>query len=490
MVFQRMPQVGLALITLGFAQIAEAQYKQQTAPVLAQLTAPTVVALSSDGNTLAVGIQYANQGGTGTTLVFTRSGGVWTQQGNGLVGSGLGPQSFEGSDVALSSDGNTLAVGGRGDNNATGATWVFTRNAGVWTQQGSKLVGTGAAGTSEQGTSVALSSDGTTLAVGGFFDNNASGATWVFTRCAGVWTQQGAKLVGSGAIGNASQGYSVALSWDGNTLAVGGYFDNTETGATWVFTRSGGVWTQQGSKLIGTGSEGNSPEQGVSVALSSDGNTLAAGALNDNSATGATWVFTRVGGVWTQQGSKLVGSGAIGNANQGASVALTPDGNTLAVGGLQDNGGTGATWAFARSNGFWTQQGSKLVGTAVDGNKDQGSSVALSSDGKTLGVGAMGGGVYIFVPTPQPIPIFASCSGGSGPCTATANCPSGMGIVSGWSFYLVPDGGDAPYGVCGTASAACTAGANSCSTTTTTQGCPNAGWGTQSALVAISCSPQ
>jgi hypothetical protein len=79
------------------------------------------------------------------------------------------------------------------------------------------------------------------------------------------FTQQGPKLVGSGG-GNSAQGDSVALSADGNTAIVGGPDDNGSIGAAWVFTRSGGVWTQQGPKLVGTGAVGGF--QGLSVALS------------------------------------------------------------------------------------------------------------------------------------------------------------------------------------------------------------------------------
>jgi flagellar basal body rod protein FlgF len=150
-------------------------------------------------------------------------------------------------------------------------------------------------------------------------------------------------LVGSGFSGPASQGYSVGLSADGNTAIVGGPNDNVDTGAAWVFTRSNGVWTQQGSKLVGTGTIYlNTTYQGISVALSPDGNTAIVGGEGDNSFTGAAWVYTRSGGIWTQQGSKLVGSGAVGDASQGASVALSSDGNTAIVGGPIDNGETGA----------------------------------------------------------------------------------------------------------------------------------------------------
>jgi hypothetical protein len=86
------------------------------------------------------------------------------------------------------------------------------------------------------------------------------------------FTQQGGKLLGTDAVGASFQGYSVAFSSDGNTAVVGGLGDNAFAGAVWVYTRSGGVWTQQGSKLVGTGAVG-AAQQGSSVALSADGNT-------------------------------------------------------------------------------------------------------------------------------------------------------------------------------------------------------------------------
>jgi hypothetical protein len=113
----------------------------------------------------------------------------------------------------------------------------------------------------------------------------------VFTRSGGAWTQQGSKLTGSGESGAGDFGYSVALSGDGNTALIGGYKDNSFVGAAWGFTRSGGAWTQQGSKLTGSGESG-AGWFGVSVALSSDGNTALIGGPGDNSWVGAAWVFT------------------------------------------------------------------------------------------------------------------------------------------------------------------------------------------------------
>jgi hypothetical protein len=111
------------------------------------------------------------------------------------------------------------------------------------------------------------------------------------------FTQQGSKLVGTGAVGDASQGSSVSLSGDGNTAIVGGPSDDSSAtgiigpGAAWVFTRSGGVWGQQGSKLVGTGAIGVTG-QGSSVSISGDGNTAIVGGPHDDFA-GAAWVFAQ-----------------------------------------------------------------------------------------------------------------------------------------------------------------------------------------------------
>ncbi len=103
---------------------------------------------------------------------------------------------------------------------------------------------------------------------------------------------------------------------------------------------------QQGSKLLGSGETGQG-YFGYAVALSGDGNTALIGALNDNSALGAAFVFTGSGGVWTPQGSKLTGSGEIGQGEFGYAVALSGDGNTALIGALNDNSSVGAAFAFA-----------------------------------------------------------------------------------------------------------------------------------------------
>jgi hypothetical protein len=116
-------------------------------------------------------------------------------------------------------------------------------------QQGPKFTAADENGGGGFGSSVALSADGKTALVGGYPDNNAVGAAWVFTRSRGTWIQQGPKLTANDEAGHGSFGVSVALSADGNTALIGGSPDNNAVGAAWVFTRSGGAWTQQGPKL-------------------------------------------------------------------------------------------------------------------------------------------------------------------------------------------------------------------------------------------------
>ena len=168
-----------------------------------------------------------------------------------------------------------------------------------WTQQ-QKLVASNSDG-SLQGTSVALSADGSTAIVGAPLEpdttnSGAAGAGWVFSQSNGSWTVQ-QKLVGSESAGS-NQGTSVALSADGSTAMVGGpsvYPD----GAAWVFTQSNGSWTEQ-QRLVGSGvteSNGGLPLQGTSVALSANGSTAIVGGPGDNfngnsGSIGAAWAFS------------------------------------------------------------------------------------------------------------------------------------------------------------------------------------------------------
>jgi hypothetical protein len=351
------------------------------------------VALSADGDTALIGARY-DTSDAGGAWVFTRSGSTWTQQGGKLVGTGhVGEGEFAhvgegefGASVALSGDGDTALIGGPADDDGKGAAWVFTRAGSTWTQQGAKLTGTGESGKGRIGDSVALSGDGNTALIGGPRDDERQGAAWVFTRSGSTWSQQGAKLTGTGEVGEGRFGSSVALSEGGGTALVGAPRDDATTGAAWVFNRSGSTWTQEGEKLTGTG-EAGAGEFGHSAALSADGNTALIGGPGDEGGAGGAWAFTRSGATWSQQGEKLTGTGESGEGKLGFSVALAGDGNTALIGGPGDEGGAGGAWAFTRSGATWSQQGEKLTGTGGVGAGESGRSVALSAVGDTALIG-------------------------------------------------------------------------------------------------------
>ncbi|MFM7358072.1 MAG: beta strand repeat-containing protein, partial [Sediminibacterium sp.] len=378
----------------------------------------TGVAISADGNTAIIG-GFLDNSNRGAAWIFTRTGSTWSQQGNKLVGTGIEGTSVQGFSVDISADGNTVIIGGYGDKFGVGAVWIFKRTGSTWNQQGNKLVGSDRVGPSYQGYSVALSADGNTAIVGGFLDNNNTGAAWIFSRNGDTWTQQGTKLVANDASGLARQGWSVSLSADGNTAIIGGYRDNGFKGAAWIFNRNGSVWTQQGNKLVGTDVIGNA-QMGYSVALSADGNTAIMGGPADNNDKGATWIFTRAGGIWSQQGNKLVSQDAVGNAYQGNAVSISADGNTAIIAGYREDDFKGASFVFNRSGNSWSQKYNKLAGNGSVGNANLGWSIDLSSDGNTAIVGGWTdnsdvGASWMFTYVPPPnITSFSPSSVGTG----------------------------------------------------------------------------
>jgi hypothetical protein len=429
----------------ALAQFSQLGAKLVGTGAVGQSEQGAAAALSADGNTAIVG-GPGDDGNIGAAWIYTFGGGVWTQQAK-LVGTG-GGAAEQGASVAISADGNTAIVGGPHASSNTGAAWIFTRNGSTWTEQGSRLVGTGGGANAGQGYSVSISADGNTAIVGAPGTASDAGAVWIFVRSGGVWTQQGSKLVGTGASGAAGQGWSVALSADGATALVGGPDDKGGTGAAWVYTLSGGVWTQQGAKLVGTGA-GGAANQGSAVSLSADGNTAIVGGPDDASNTGAAWIFVRSSGVWTQQGAKLVGTGATGAAYQGTSVALSGDGNTAIMGGYKDNTNIGAFWALSRSGTTWTQQGSKLVGTGEVDNSEQGISVALSADGGVAIVGGLQdndstGAAWIFAQPAAPALQVTPATN-----IAAAGNPGGPFAPASFQYQIGASAGSFNYSISG-----------------------------------------
>jgi phosphodiesterase/alkaline phosphatase D-like protein len=362
------------------------------------------VALSSTGEYALVGAP-GDAARVGAAFVFLRTGTTWAQQGPKLIAKSpeeTGAGEFGQSVALASAKGDYALIGAPGDNTNVGAAWVFLRTSTTWAQQGTKLAAKSPeeTGMGEFGQSVALSSEGTTALMGAPGDKTFSGAAWVFTRSGTAWAQQGEKLTAKSPeeIGEGLFGAGVALSPNGATALIGAPGDNAKVGAAWVFLRTAEKWAQQGAKLTAkSGEEIGAGEFGGAVALASEGNTALIGAHFDRGGVGAGWVFTRSGTIWTQQGAKLTGSGAVREGEQtgkggfGYSVALSPDGNTALIGGYLDNKKAGAAWVFTRSGEKWTQQGAKLIGTGESGAGEFGKSVALSAEVESKTYALIGG---------------------------------------------------------------------------------------------------
>jgi hypothetical protein len=255
----------------------------------------TSIALSDDGDTALVGGR-ADGNGPGAAWVFTRSGSTWTQQGAKLTANDESGGAHLGWSVALSSDGNTALIGGPTDNGNIGAAWVFTRSGSTWTQQGSKLVGDDEDGAGQFGTSVALSASGDTALVGGPQDGSATGAAWLYVRSNGTWAEQGTKLSGSGfGVGSAttqSMGTSVSLSDDGLTMALGSPTDSDGSGSVYGFQVSA---PDAPTSVIADAFDGGAEVQidsndsvftSYTVTASPGGATVTGGAASNNS----TWL--------------------------------------------------------------------------------------------------------------------------------------------------------------------------------------------------------
>ena len=206
------------------------------------------------------------------------------------------------------------------------------------------------------GGAVVLSEDGSTLAVGALRSKSDQGSVTVFGRSGGKWVEQD---VLSDADGAAKDwfGYSMAISKDGSTLAIGAVYADVngkaDQGNVLVYARSADGWNLQQKLTEAVGKAGD--VFGLAVSISADGNTLAVGApgadANGVADQGAVSVFTRSGGAWKQQQTLSAVDGAA-KSNFGSSVSLSSDGNTLAVGG--PNAGKGSVLVFTRANGTWS----------------------------------------------------------------------------------------------------------------------------------------
>ena len=420
------------------------------------------VSISGDGNTLAVGaigddssstginsVPTNNNSNSGAVYIFRRNGGTWTQQAY-IKASNADPNDNFGRSVSLSADGNTLAVGvpfeaslltginvAQNNNSGfqAGAVYLFRFNASTnsWVQQA--YIKAANAGIPDRfGLSVAISDDGNTLAVGAPLEGSSSmgvngpqndgspfsGAAYIFrfSTSTNAWFQQ-AFVKASNTDGSDNFGISVSLNADGNTLAVGasseaGISNNVlGSGAAYVFRSDGSNWSQQA--YLKATNAGIGDGFGLSLSLNDNGNTLAVSAPNEDSSstginsvpnnnttnTGAVYVFQfNPSGVWTQQ-AYIKASNPDEEDVFGGSVSLSKDGSALVVGATNEDGSStgvavidnnarpnaGAAYMFEFRNGQWEQQ-AYIKSISPDDDDLFGSSVSISNSGNTIAVGA------------------------------------------------------------------------------------------------------
>jgi hypothetical protein len=348
----------------------------------------TLVAVS--GDTAVVGSPHARVGAfphAGAAYVYTRVGGIWTQQARLTASDGAAADWF-GWSVAISGD--TIVVGAwwhdSGTNPDQGSAYVFTRTGTTWSEQ-AKLTASDGARLDQFGYSVGVSGD--TVVVGASpwedeanVEGQRQGSAYVFARTGNTWVEQ-AKLTPSAGFAGDKFGVRVAL--DGDTAVVGAGSDNAAQGSAYVYTRAGTTWTEQAKLTAADGAADD--EFGFWVAVSGD--TVVVGAYFDDVAykdQGSAYVFTRSGGTWTEQARLIAADGAEGDLF-GRSVAVS--GDTIVVGAQYDEiGGNfhqGSASLFTRAGGIWTEK-AKL--TAADGNASDLFGVSVGVSGNVAIVGA------------------------------------------------------------------------------------------------------
>lgn len=333
----------------------------------------------------------------GAAYVFVRSGGLWILQ-QKLTATDAAPGDRFGSSVAVSGD--TAVVGAPFDSDAglaSGSAYVFVRSGGVWSQQ-QKLTASDVENGDEFGLSVAVS--GNTAVVGTLFGDSSianSGAAYVFLRSGGVWSPQ-QKLTASDASPGVAFGFSVGVSGD---TAVVGAFQERGIGSAYVFLRTGGVWSQQQKLTASQYAGGNA--FGYSVAV--NGDTVLLGApldLQAGFASGSAYVFVRSGSVWSETQKLTASDTAIGD-QFGLFVAVSGDTAMVGAPGGYRAHAAGSAYVFARSGGLWTEQQKLSASDAAEGDLF-GISVAVSGNTTVVGAafdddgGTNSGSAYVYEP--------------------------------------------------------------------------------------------
>ncbi len=350
------------------------------------------VAMSAEGDMVVIGAtsSFFDSGRAGLARVYRFDGSAWTQVGGDIDGEAV--EDASGQSVAMSDDGKTVIVGAPyndGNGGSSGHARVYRLDGSVWTQIGGDIDGEGS--NNYSGWSVAMSSDGGTVIIGSPHNSDtdhAAGQVRIYRLDGLAWTQVGGDIEGDAIYDQF--GTSVAMSSDGATVIVGTPYSDAngiDAGQVSVYHFNGSAWTQVGGDIDG---EAARDEFGYSVAMSSDGGTIVVGApLNDGGggSAGHARVYRFDGSAWIQIGDDIEGEASFDVA--GRSVAMSSDGHTVAVGAPYNDGNgidAGHARVYSVDGATWTQVGADMDGEAAF--DELGQSVAMNSDGGTVIVGA------------------------------------------------------------------------------------------------------
>lgn len=356
------------------------------------------IATSDDARVVVVGAPDDSlvAPSAGAAHVFVRSAGLLTEVAALRPTSVVEADQF-GTHVAVSGDGTRIAVGAPFAGTVDGgAVYVFRDVAGVWTEESVLVPATNTTG--DDVSPVSLDATGSTLLLGAPNASTASclgcGAAFVFTRDATGWSES-ASLVSPSPAPFERMGQAVAISRDGARAIVGIPREDTvhvDTGGARTFVRSGATWTHEA--LLTHGDPLPSDLCGLSVATNTAGDRVAIGCPLDDTAAGTNAgtirVFALTGSVWSADTTVALSDGALGD-QLGYAVAMTPDGWRLvggAIGDVVDVSGV-ATGSVRVFDRVGAQwRQGGAVSVAGLGEDALGRSVAVAADGVTVLAGA------------------------------------------------------------------------------------------------------
>ncbi len=334
--------------------------------------------LSGNGSVAIIGSEINTLNSTGKAQVFNWNGTNWLQKGMNIVGQGANDGCGE--SVSISTDGNTIAVGSPSNDLGgldAGSVRIYFWNGTSWIQKGLSISGSVE---DYSGYKIHLSGDGNSIIISSAGSIN-QGKVKVYYWSGSNWIQKGGDFIGQNQ--DDFFGSSVNLSNDGNTVAIGSSaFSGIASfgGIVKLFEWNGITWTQKGSDILGT-----NPNQylGASISLTGNGNTIAIGSPNNNTGTGIVQVYKWIVNGWVQEGLNITGSSI--NEYFGSSVSINGNGNLLAVGipgkdGIGDWDGETRTYSLINTN--WVYTANSISSNSQ--NAYSGSVVSLDDTGNTL----------------------------------------------------------------------------------------------------------